>query len=100
MLEEWSRTLPEPLMSECRVIQAQSCVPQPSCGLNMPNLCTFIEPVATFSAALTVGFSHARYPSGKRASSIWMGHAATVVLSKAKLLQLDHRQKNPRSGLH
>ena len=26
-----------------------------------------------------------------------MGHAATVALSKAKLLQLDHRQKNPRS---
>ena len=80
MLEEWSRILPEPLMSECRVIQAQSCVPQPSCGLNMPNLCTFIEPVATFSTALTVGFSHARYTSGKRTLSIWIGHAASVRL--------------------
>jgi len=43
MLEEWSRTPPEPLMSECTVIQAQSRMPPPSCDLDMPNLCTFIE---------------------------------------------------------
>jgi hypothetical protein len=29
-----------------------------------------------------------------------MGHAATIDFSKAKLLKLDHRQKNPRSELH
>jgi hypothetical protein len=40
----------------------------------------------TVSAFLTVGFSPARYRSGNRTSSIWMGHAVTVALSKAKLL--------------
>jgi hypothetical protein len=43
--------------------------------------------VATDSAFLTVGFSHARY--GNRTSSISIGHAATVALSKGKLLKLD-----------
>jgi len=47
------------------------------------------------SEIITVGFSHARYHSGNRTSSIGMGarhapygtwHAATVALSKAKLL--------------
>jgi len=37
--------------------------------------------VAIASAVLTVGFSHAPYPSGKRTSPIWMGHAAAVALS-------------------
>jgi methyl-accepting chemotaxis protein len=41
--------------------------------------------VATFSAMLTLGFSHAGCPSGNRMSSIGMGHAATVARSKAKL---------------
>jgi hypothetical protein len=45
-----------------------------------------VQRVATVSVFLTVGFSQARYPNGNRTSSIWMGHAATVALSKAKLL--------------
>jgi hypothetical protein len=48
------------------------------------------------SAALPVGPSHARHPSGSRTSSIWTGHAATVALPKAKLLQLDHHQSSGR----
>jgi uncharacterized protein YjbI with pentapeptide repeats len=42
--------------------------------------------VATVSVFLTVGVSQARYTNGNRTSSIWMGHAANVGLSKAKLL--------------
>jgi uncharacterized protein involved in type VI secretion and phage assembly len=38
------------------------------------------------NAVMTVGFPHARYPSGNRASSIWMRRAATCGSSKAKLL--------------
>jgi hypothetical protein len=41
------------------------------------------ERVATVTAFVTVGFSHARYPSGSRTSSIWMGHAVTFISSKA-----------------
>ncbi len=70
----------------------------------------------TVSAVLTVGFAHARYPSGNR-TSIWVGRAATIALFKAKLLLLDHHPfrtgfnyssrlglrhqgKNPPSELH
>jgi hypothetical protein len=42
--------------------------------------------VATVSDFLTVGFSDALNPSRNHTSSIWMGHAVTVALSKAKLL--------------
>ena len=35
-LGKWSRTLPDPFMSECTVIQAQSRMPSPSCDLNVP----------------------------------------------------------------
>jgi hypothetical protein len=45
-----------------------------------------MQRVATASAVLTVGASHARFPSGNRTSSIWMGRAATIALSKGKLL--------------
>ncbi|MFZ0963369.1 MAG: hypothetical protein WAO35_21110, partial [Terriglobia bacterium] len=47
---------------------------------------------------LTVGVSHVRCSSGR--PSIGMEHAATVALSKVSLLELDHRQKNSRSGRH
>jgi hypothetical protein len=39
----------------------------------------------TVSAFLSVSFSQARYPKGNLTSSIGMGHAATVALSKAKM---------------
>ena len=42
--------------------------------------------VATVTAFVTVGSSHARYPSGNLTQSVWMGHAATIALSKAKSL--------------
>ena len=38
------------------------------------------ERVAPVGAVLTVGSSHARYPSGNRTLSIWMGQAAIVAL--------------------
>jgi hypothetical protein len=40
------------------------------------HVAAYVERVATVSAVLTVGFSHARYLSGNRTSSIWMGHDA------------------------
>jgi hypothetical protein len=40
-----------------------------------------VKRVASVSAVLTVGFSHARCPSGNRASSIWMGHEGSLQLS-------------------
>jgi len=62
--------------------------------LNVPTSChEFLRRAAKSSRServasvfLTVGFSHARYLKGNRTSSIWMGDAATVALSKAKLL--------------
>jgi mRNA-degrading endonuclease RelE of RelBE toxin-antitoxin system len=41
---------------------------------------------ATVTAFVTVGFSHARYPTGNLTWSIWMGPASTIELSKAKSL--------------
>jgi hypothetical protein len=53
--------------------------------------------VATVSGLLTVGFSRARLSNGNCPLTIGIRHVAIVVLSKAKLLFLDHHQKNPRS---
>jgi mRNA-degrading endonuclease RelE of RelBE toxin-antitoxin system len=41
---------------------------------------------ATVTAFVTVGFSHARYPTGNLTWSIWMGPASTIEMSKAKSL--------------
>ena len=42
--------------------------------------------VASVTVFVTVGFSHARYPSGNLTWPMWMGPASTIESPKAKSL--------------